>query len=102
MKTIALGLSFLLSILVHRTYAQAYWVIETNARQKNFTIVRFYNQQHELIYEERQLGVFLNPAKRRHKKVLDAMLNAYLMTDSFYSRKEGMRSEGKNAKPGGL
>jgi hypothetical protein len=84
MKT-TLVLSVLLSIAAHITSAQAYWVIETNTRQKNFTIVRFYDQHHRLLYEERQQGVFFDPSKRKHKKRLNEMLSICLALDTVHS-----------------
>ena len=85
MKTIAAGLALILSMAFQISQAQAYWVVETNARQKNFTVVRFYNRDDQLIYEERHQGIFLNPSKRKHKRKLNSMLETYLKSDKFYS-----------------
>ena len=94
MKT-TLGLTLLLSMAVQMATAQVYWVIETNARQKNFTIIRFYNQHHELLYEERQQGVFFDPSRRKHKKKLNEMLSNFLAQDTLSFRKDWRGNEPK-------
>jgi hypothetical protein len=55
----------------------AYWVVETNVKQQTFSIVRIYNHQHELIYQERIEGVCLDISKRRHKRILDQTLASF-------------------------
>ena len=85
MKTIALVL--LLTCALPMVHAQPYWVVETNVRQKNFAIVRFYDQHHNLLFEERQIGVFYNPTKRSHKRKLNKMLGNYLQSRSLSSGK---------------
>lgn len=55
----------------------AYWVVETNVKHKTFSIVRIYNHQHELVYQERIEGVRLNINKRRHKRILEQTLNSF-------------------------
>lgn len=37
-----------------------YWNLETNLATRNYTIVRFYNDQQELLYEERLTGLCLD------------------------------------------
>jgi len=55
----------------------AYWVVETNVNQKNFSIVRMYDHQHILIHEVRMEGIYLNVTRARHRKKLDQLLKGY-------------------------
>lgn len=41
-----------------------YWNIETNLVTRDYTIVRFYNGQDQLVYEERLPGLCLDLSKR--------------------------------------
>jgi hypothetical protein len=56
------------------TATESYWVIETNLLQRNYSIVRFYNTAHQLIYEEQLNGIYLDVRKRRTKKLLNETL----------------------------
>ncbi len=56
------------------TATENYWVIETNLTQRNYSIVRFYNTSHQLIYEEQLNGIYLDARKRRTKKLLNETL----------------------------
>jgi hypothetical protein len=40
-----------------------YWSLETDQSTPTYTLVRFYNDEHELLYEERLEGVCLDPCK---------------------------------------
>ncbi|GAB2781422.1 hypothetical protein HNQ93_001217 [Hymenobacter luteus] len=42
-----------------------YWTLETNPRQQDYTIIRFYNDDHSVLYEERLNGICLNPLKNQ-------------------------------------
>jgi hypothetical protein len=53
---------------------QNYWVVETNLKQRNYTIVRFYNSQHTLIYEEKLTNLYLNIRRTKHVKRLNLAL----------------------------
>ena len=55
----------------------AYWVVETNIKQKNFSIVRMYDDQHNLIHEVKMDGVYFNVSKVKHRKMLDQLLKGY-------------------------
>jgi hypothetical protein len=52
-----------------------YWVVESNTASKDFTVIRFYDSQHRLMYEEKLEGVYLNIKKRRHVKMLNHTLH---------------------------
>jgi hypothetical protein len=51
-----------------------YWVVESNTITKDFTIIKFYDSQHQLMYEEKMEGVYLNIKKRKHVKMLNNRL----------------------------
>jgi hypothetical protein len=55
----------------------AYWVVETNVKHKNFSIVRMYDDQHNLIHEVTMKGVYLNVNKVRHRRMLDELVKGY-------------------------
>ncbi|WP_224999530.1 hypothetical protein [Cesiribacter sp. SM1] len=68
------------------TGGEAYWVVETNLNQKNYSIVKFYNSEHALIYEERIEGLYLNTEKRKHRKYLDRSLKIFTQQRIFASQ----------------
>lgn len=60
------------------TYSEAplvaksgYWSLQTDSKRPDYTIVRFYNDAHELVYQERLDGVCLDPTKNRaaHRRI---------------------------------
>jgi len=52
---------------------QTYWVVETNATTKDYSIIRFYDASHQLIGEHRLNGVYLDINKRKHYKRLEKL-----------------------------
>ncbi|MCC9134813.1 hypothetical protein ACFSKU_20115 [Pontibacter silvestris] len=54
------------------------WVVETNTIKQNYSVVRFYNQQKTLIYEEKLYGVHLDVTKPKTRKMLDKTLKNVL------------------------
>ncbi|HZI52202.1 MAG TPA: hypothetical protein VFD56_00755, partial [Chitinophagaceae bacterium] len=77
MRRIMFGILLLLTSSGHSSQGQSYWVIETNRDQKDFTIIKFYDQQ-VLIYEKKQVGIYFDLSKKRHVRRLDLMLQNYL------------------------
>ena len=49
---------------------KGYWVVESNINSPLNHIVRFYNNDNELLYKETLAGVKLNPDKRKVKMKL--------------------------------
>ncbi|MGY3087499.1 hypothetical protein ACVWYF_000525 [Hymenobacter sp. UYAg731] len=81
-----LGLFLLLSTLAHAQVqtppAQAgYWNVETNRTTRDHTIVRFYNAQDQLVYEERldELNLDLRKGNRCCRRTTQ-QLNVALAT----------------------
>lgn len=77
MKRIIL-LSFLL-VIVTGVHAQvkttaAYWVVETNIHERNFSIVRLYDTANKLVHEVKMDGVYFDVARPRHRKMLNQLL----------------------------
>jgi hypothetical protein len=69
-----------------------YWTIVTDSQIRDHSIVRFYNDKHELLYEEQLDGVYLDPTKsvaahRRISKMLGTALQQVqrLQTNSVVS-----------------
>jgi len=56
----------------------AFWVVEGNVKQPDYTIIRFYNDQLKLIKEERIDGKFLDIRKKQNQKLLNRKLEEYL------------------------
>ncbi|MBX0290076.1 hypothetical protein K3G63_06480 [Hymenobacter sp. HSC-4F20] len=48
-----------------------YWSLLTDPKRQDYTLVRFYNDGHELVYQERLDGIYLNPLKNRatHRRI---------------------------------
>ena len=70
----------------------AYWVVETNVNQKNFSIVRLYDSQHNLIHEVKMEGVYLNVSKLKHRKMLDQLIKGYYPVMSKKNQKDSSRN----------
>ena len=68
--------AFTSSLAQQEPITQNYWVVETNLKQRDYSIVRFYNQNHQLIYEEKLNGKYLNISRPRHVKRLNLALSA--------------------------
>lgn len=82
MKKTILLLAFVTSVMAMASAQDvkvipAYWVVETNVNQKNFSIVRMYDSQHNLIHEVKLDGVYLNVSRTKHRKMLDQLLKGY-------------------------
>ncbi len=45
--------------------ASGYWMLETDQVRRDYTLVRFYNDQHALLYEERLTGPYLDLTSSR-------------------------------------
>ena len=54
-----------------------YWVVETNIRHPNYTIVHFYNYQNVKIHEVRLLGVYIDIRNPRQRKKLDLLMKQF-------------------------
>lgn len=53
---------------------EGYWVVETNLRTRDYTLIRFYTDQHQLLYEERLAGYSLDISKAKNKRRLNKTL----------------------------
>ena len=54
---------------------QNYWVVETTLKQRDYSVVRFYNRKNELLYEERLHGIYVNISRAKHVKRLNLALH---------------------------
>lgn len=52
----------------------AHWVIESNVKSPKISVVKFYNDQQELIYQETISGKRMNIKRTKIKKGLDQAL----------------------------
>jgi hypothetical protein len=54
-----------------------YWVVETNTQIKDYSVVRFYNQDHQLVHEVAMDHVRIDITKPRHQRKLNQLLKNY-------------------------
>ena len=99
---LSLGLFLLLASLAHAQSQLAvqagYWNVETNRTTRDHTIVRFYNAQHQLAYEERLDGLNLDLRKgnrccRRTSQQLNVALAAVLREPAAARRDAGLLAQ---------
>ena len=82
MKAILMSLTLLLSVFNGAqaqplNSAPAYWVVETNVFFRDCTIVKFYDQQNQLVHEVKIMGVYIDISKPKQKRKLDELLKNY-------------------------
>jgi hypothetical protein len=99
MKTTVKLLGVAMTILVcglTSSWAQAstgaYWVVEGNLNQKNYTLIRYYNAQNQLLREEVLKGKFLDINRRRNRTYLDRRL-AYVDSQPELSVRNGRKAK---------
>lgn len=56
-----------------------YWVVESNIHVKKNYLVKFYNTQHQVVYEEQVTGRTLNIKRPRHKRLLNNALQQVMV-----------------------
>lgn len=72
-----------LFVILSSAYAQNksnpdfYWVVETNSKDRSYSIVKLYNLENELVYEVRLEGLFVNVRNTRQRRLLDQLLRNY-------------------------
>ena len=54
-----------------------YWVVETNIRHPNFTIVHFYNHRNVKVHEVRMQGVYIDIRNPKQRKKLDQLMKQF-------------------------
>jgi hypothetical protein len=95
MKRIIIVLAFLVSnnfvMAQQESHVPVYWVVETNVYQKDFTILKFYNGQNQLIHEVTLDRSFLDISKGRHKRKVEALFKKYRATGLTSSKKHKQR-----------
>ena len=69
----------------------AFWVVETNAQTRNYSIVRFYNVQNEQVHEVKLEGVYVDIRKSKYRKKLDKMLREYNPDASLIAKRTKSR-----------
>ena len=73
---------------------KGYWVVETNIHSPKTHIVRFYNNESELMYKETIAGVKMNPENRRVKMKLKKALET---AAAIWSDDKSLVSDGNEA-----
>src|SRR5512138_20255 len=64
------------------------WVVEQNENQPRHNIIRFYNEQHELIYTETLDGISLDVQRKKVKMKLKKLLENRIVSWSMNKTKE--------------
>lgn len=54
-----------------------YWVVETNTQIKNYSVVRFYNLDNQLVHEVAMDHVRIDITKPKHQRKLNQLLKNY-------------------------
>ncbi|AYB31069.1 hypothetical protein [Chryseolinea soli] len=95
MKRLVLLSAFALLALT-TAFAQAspspvYWVVETNPKHTNYSIVRFYDAGNALVHEVTIDGAYINIKKAKYRKKLDQLLKQYNDRDAVASKKNRSR-----------
>lgn len=54
-----------------------YWVVETNIRRPNYTIVHFYNHRNVKVHEVRIQGVYIDIRNPKQRKKLDLLMKQF-------------------------
>ena len=72
---------------------KGYWIIESNIHTPLDHIVRFYNNDHVLLYKEALNGVKLNPERRKVKMRLKKALEAAVIAWERKNKPEPLTSE---------
>jgi hypothetical protein len=57
-----------------QTTPPGYWVVETNDRTRDHSVVQFYDPADQLVYEERLEGVHLDVSRRKNRRLLNRTL----------------------------
>jgi len=76
-------LTLLAAILFVSVYAfgqpekSHYWVVETNAQDKSYSIVRFYDQANLLVHEVKLDNIHLDVRKHKYQRKLNQLLKDY-------------------------
>ena len=68
-----------------------YWVVETNIRHPNYTIVHFYNSRNIKVHEVRMQGVYLDISNPKHRKKLDLLMKQFNDRTVSSSRRRKMK-----------
>ncbi|WP_250630134.1 hypothetical protein [Rhodoflexus caldus] len=66
--------------------AKGAWVVETNEQNPNLSIIRIYNAQNEVVYEEQVKGNYIRANKKVQRKLnqlQEALTNKQLISKSL-------------------
>ncbi|HEX7366347.1 MAG TPA: hypothetical protein VF273_04580 [Pelobium sp.] len=86
---ILFGFSFHISAQSKET-PSAYWVVESNLKTPKTSLVRFYNQKNEIIYQEIIANKRVNIERKKTKKALNKILLLVTEDKDRYSASENL------------
>lgn len=69
---------------------KGYWVIESNIKSPLDHVVKFYDNENNLVYKESLTGIKMNPEKRKVKMKLKKILESAVLAQE--NRKDGIIS----------
>ncbi len=58
-----------------------YWVVEGNVNTRDYTLIRFYDSNNNMVYEETLTGKFLDITKKKNVKLLNRKLRDFDLRD---------------------
>ncbi|HEY9047474.1 MAG TPA: hypothetical protein VIN08_16325 [Ohtaekwangia sp.] len=64
-----------------------YWVVETNAVNKQYSIVRFYDQSNQLMHEVKLDNIYIDIRKPKYQRKLNQLLKNYQERTMITSQK---------------
>lgn len=67
---------------------KGYWVVESNIHSPLHHVIRFYNNDNELLYKETLTGIKLDPEKRKVKMKLKKILESTVL--AWKKKKDGL------------
>src|SRR5690349_21569575 len=95
---ITLALLLIVTVSAHSQQTKvcpAYWVVETNINQKNFSIVRLYDDSNKLVHEVRMDDVYFDVKRARHRKMLNQLLKGSYQRAEITAARIRKESRGK-------
>lgn len=70
---------------------ELYWVVESNKNVAEYSVVKIYDQQNELVHEIK-LDTRLDVTNRKHRKVLVQMIKRYSARESTAHKRTRSKS----------
>lgn len=70
---------------------ELYWVVETNKHQRDFSVVKFYDPEHNLVHEIK-LDKRISIERKRDRQKLDQVINRYMQREVVNRKRTKLES----------